>query len=636
MFKKLKIRIKILLAFAVIAIITVATIAIVAFYIGRSTLEQESFNKLTAVREMKANQIEDYFQLIRDQLITQSEDRMIIEAMRDFGQGYQTVEGELDSTGLTVTTVPALEEYYRNEFLERLIPNLLQEVTVEEYLPQSDAATILQDLYITSNPFETGSKHLLDSAGDGSSYSQAHELYHPIIRDFLEHFGYYDIFLVDPKGNIVYSVFKEVDYGTSLIEGPYSETNFARVFQSALEADDVEEAFVADFEPYHPSYNAPAAFMASPIFDGPEKIGVLVYQMPIDRINDIMTNNQNWAEVGLGDSGETYLVGPDLKLRNQSRFLIEDSDSYFQAIDEAGVPLATIGQIRNLNSTIGLQEVNTEGTNAALAGEIGTDIFPDYRDVPVLSSYKPLDIEDLEWAIMSEIDEAEAFSSVRSLGISLAIGSLGLIVIIIIGATLFSRTITQPIEELQFQAGEISAGNTDMKITVDTEDEIGDLADALETMRVSNMGLVSDLADINQNLENLVAERTAELEASERQSNSIIEQSSDAIVVIDEDGNVLVWNARAEQMFGHSSEEMAGQPINRIVPDIYDKRHQAALEQARKSGRLKNPGTTHELSGLRSDGSEFPLELALSHWELEGKNFFSASIRDITERKEAE
>ena len=91
--------------------------------------------------------------------------------------------------------------------------------------------------------------------------------------------------------------------------------------------------------------------------------------MPIDRINDIMTNKQNWSEVGLGDSGETYLVGDDMVIRNQSRFLIEDSENYFNTLDEIGVPLTTIARIRNLNSTIGLQEVDTAGTEAALAAK---------------------------------------------------------------------------------------------------------------------------------------------------------------------------------------------------------------------------------------------------------------------------
>ncbi|NCF69985.1 MAG: hypothetical protein GWP61_28920, partial [Chloroflexi bacterium] len=237
MFKKLRIRTKILLAFALIAVITVVTIAVVAFSISQSTLEEESFNKLTAVREMKASQIEDYFQFIRDQLVTQSNDRMMIDAMNAFSTNYYTVDDDL---GLDSSTILAKREelltYYQDEFLERLVPNLLLEVEAQEYLPSEKLPLAMQDIYISANPYETGSKHLLDNPGDSSRYSETHELYHPIIRDFLERFGYYDIFLVDPQGNIVYSVFKEVDFGTSLISGPYADTNFGEVFRTALAA----------------------------------------------------------------------------------------------------------------------------------------------------------------------------------------------------------------------------------------------------------------------------------------------------------------------------------------------------------------------------------------------------------------
>ena len=261
------------------------------------------------------------------------------------------------------------------------------------YFPADENTRILQDLYIASNNNNTGEKDLLESAEDPSSYSQTHKLYHPVIRDYLKRFGYYDIFLVDHEtGNIVYSVYKEVDYGTSLLTGPYNQTNFASAFRAAKDADKNDFVKLVDYAPYHPSYNAPASFIASPIFDGDKKIGVLLFQMPVDKINNIMTNNQAWSKVGLGTSGETYIVGDDYTLRNQSRFLIEDQENYFKKIEQIGLPKKTIEKIKVFNSTIGLQEVKTEGTIAAQGGMIGLEIFNDYRGVPVLSSYKPLKI----------------------------------------------------------------------------------------------------------------------------------------------------------------------------------------------------------------------------------------------------
>jgi PAS domain S-box-containing protein len=640
MFKRLRISTKILFAFVVIAVVAVGLIGYFAFTIGRNTLEQESFNKLTAVREMKASQIEDYFRLIENQVITFSEDRMIIEAMRAFDDSLHALETELSLTDTELERIDGLlERYYEEEFLPRLSQNQEGEVPLQEFWPADDKVRMLQHLYLSDNPFEVGSKHLLEDAEDGSSYSQAHQVYHPIIRDFLEKFGYYDIFLVDVDegGHIAYSVFKEVDFGTSLIDGPYASSGIGRAYRAARYAIDRDDVFLVDYDPYAPSYNAPAAFISSPIFDGDEKIGALIFQMPIDRIDAIMTNNRDWSAVGLGESGETYLVGDDFTLRNQSRFLIENSDSYFALIEEIGVPATAIDRIRNLNTTIGLQEVVTEGTQAALNGEIGTAIFPDYRGVPVLSSYKSLDIAGLNWVIMSEIDEAEAFASIRTLGTNLALGSTALVVFIVLAAALFSRTLTRPLAQLTDDAEQLSYGNLDLEIGhMDSKDEIGDLARNFDVMRLSLKRMIDDMAQFNKNLEALVKERTAELEASERQSNSIIAQSGDAIIVIDEAGDVLVWNAKAEQLFGYSREEMIGNPMDLIIPGRHRTGHAEAFARATDTHRLNKPDEIHELSGRHKDGNEFPVELSLSQWQLGGKSYFSGSIRDITERKQAE
>lgn len=635
--KNWKIGTKILIAFTVVAIVAVGLVGFFAFSTGSSTLEAESFNKLTAVREMKASQIEDYFETIEKQIITLSEDRMIIEAMRRFDGRLHFINQDLELSDEDMEAVDArLRTYYEEEFFPRLIPNLLEDVTVEDYWPKDEKTRILQDLYISSNPFATGSKYTLDDPGDGSGYSQTHSLFHPIIRDFQQQFGYYDIFLVDVEagGHIAYSVFKEVDYATNLLDGPYSDTNFGEAYRAARDAEEKDFVAIVDFAPYDPSYNAPASFIASPIFDGDEKIGVLVFQMPIDRINDVMTNNQNWAAVGLGQSGETYIVGDDFTLRNQSRFLIEDSENYFNLIDEIGTPLSTIARIRNLNSTVGLQEVETDGTFAAQSGSTGVDIFPDYRGVPVLSSYKPLNIQNMDWVIMSEIDQAEAFAPIRDLGIKTGLAVGGLIAAIVVMAVAFSRTITRPLEQLTQTANQLAEGNLDVEVQcTDQEDEIGVLACSFDVMRLSMKDMVGELEDINRNLEEKVEERTFELEQSETRTRSIIELASEAIIVINSEQEVISWNQGAVDIFGYQADVMIGNKVDRIVPDQYFDSHHGAFRKAKDSGSLSRPGVAHELLGKRKDGTEFPMELSLSQWDIAGKYFFSSIIRDITERK---
>lgn len=479
--------------------ILVSSVAIVAagmasfmFYAdGKSALEKQAFAKLTAVREMKASHVEDYFQQIRRQVLTFSEDRMVIDATRNFRKAFESLDLELDLEEVLSEGDLQLKLYYQNEFLPRLNRNLSRDAVLADFWPDNETVRALQYSYIVTNPFDVGSKHQLNRSRFSTDYSDFHAIYHPVIRSYLEKFGYYDIFLVDPEtGHIVYSVFKEVDFGTSLLTGPYRDTNFAQAFRAARQSGASDFVRLEDFAPYPPSYNAPASFIASPIFDGEELVGVLLFQMPVDRINEIMTSDQTWSDVGLGDSGETYLVGDDFKLRSQSRFLIEDQDGYLNAIAAQGTPAALVDQIASLGSAIGLQDVRTEGAVAALAGETGVRIFSDYRGEPVLSSYRSLGIADVNWIILSEIDESEAFQPATTLRNKILLSLVFIVVGSIVIAILFSRNITSPLRSLSERAGRLAEGDLDTEITAGGRDELSALAKDFERMRRSIKELV--------------------------------------------------------------------------------------------------------------------------------------------------
>jgi methyl-accepting chemotaxis protein len=458
---------------------------------GKSALEKQAFAKLTAVREMKASHVEDYFQQIRRQVLTFSEDRMVIDATRNFRKAFESLDLELDLEEVLSEGDLQLKLYYQNEFLPRLNRNLSRDAVLADFWPDNETVRALQYSYIVTNPFDVGSKHQLNRSRFSTDYSDFHAIYHPVIRSYLEKFGYYDIFLVDPEtGHIVYSVFKEVDFGTSLLTGPYRDTNFAQAFRAARQLGASDFVRLEDFAPYPPSYNAPASFIASPIFDGEELVGVLLFQMPVDRINEIMTSDQTWSDVGLGDSGETYLVGDDFKLRSQSRFLIEDQDGYLNAIAAQGTPAALVDQIASLGSAIGLQDVRTEGAVAALAGETGVRIFSDYRGEPVLSSYRSLGIADVNWIILSEIDESEAFQPATTLRNKILLSLVFIVVGSIVIAILFSRNITSPLRSLSERAGRLAEGDLDTEITAGGRDELSALAKDFERMRRSIKELV--------------------------------------------------------------------------------------------------------------------------------------------------
>ena len=543
MFKKNKIGTKLLLAILVPALLSIGIISLIGFVSAKQTLEEQSFKQLMAVRESKKKQIENYFQQIRKQIRTFSEDRMIIDAMLQFNSRFfMGRPGEL-----SMSDENQLRDYYQTEFLPRLNKNLEQAANIESFWPKEERVLDIQFEYLAANTFPTGEKDSMIDSITKNLYSAAHVKYHPIIRNYLKTFGYYDIFLIDhDSGNIVYSVFKEVDFGTSLLDGPYKNTNFAKAFRAARMATKKDFVRMTDFEPYFPSYNAPAAFIASPIFQGEKKIGVLIFQMPIVEINRVMTGDNNWEREGLGQSGETYLIGLDHKMRNNSRFLIEDKQNYLSQIKKLGVDSKVFRQIENLQTTILLQEIHTEVTDAALAGKTGTKIIEDYRRIPVLSAYAPVNIPDVQWAILSEIDEAEAFDIITTIRNYLG-GFLFLVLLLLSGLAFFiARTITRPVNDLVDMSKDIAQGEGDLtkRMEVATKDELGDLStwfnmflERLNNMVIeikkhaANINVSSqEMALGNQDLSNRTNQQSSSLEETAtamEEINSIVQNNAE-------------------------------------------------------------------------------------------------------------
>ena len=136
-----------------------------------------------------------------------------------------------------------------------------------------------------------------------------------------------------------------------------------------------------------------------------------------------------------------------------------------------------------------------------------------------------------------------------------------------------------------------------------------------------------------------VAERhamNAALATSEQRMQSILESANDAIVSIDAAGTVTSWNATAAEMFGYTADEMMGQPLTAIIPERFRSGHGEGIDRVAGGGERHVIGQTVELAGLHRDGREFPIELSLAAWTVDGAMSFSGIIRDITDRKTAE
>lgn len=497
---------------------------------GQKALEQQSIKQVVSVRDNKKAQIEDYFRMIRAQIQTFSNNQMVVDAMLGLNDAYQNFHEEFTEQDEAVYR-DGLEEFYQGEFTTEFrrhndgtLPN------VEHLLQGLDETGLtIQYQYLKNNPHPVGKKAGWDNPEDDTLYAQIHSLYHPKFLDFLNKFGYYDILLVEPEeGNIIYSVAKEADFGTSLLTGPYAESGLARAFKAVRQASAPDQVRVEDFSAFLPAYGNQAAFIASPVFDDDTLIGVLIFQMPADQINRITTSSGQWREVGLGETGETYLVGRDLKARSISRFLVEAPEHYPQVLKQQGADMESVAKIAAKQSNIGVQTIATRGTEAVIGGETGYAIFPGYLGKRVLSAYTPLAIPGLEWFILSEVEENEAFGPAQALAGKI-LRSAGLTLLVtLVGAALiglfFAHRGTRPIRMLNATINDI-AQNSDLsqRCNVHSRDEIGCMAAAFDQMLEQFQNSMHQVADATVHL----TRASSEMKASTSASRTITEQQQE-------------------------------------------------------------------------------------------------------------
>jgi methyl-accepting chemotaxis protein len=324
------------------------------------TLRQQAFNNLTAVQAIKLSQIEKFFG----------------ERQGDMGVLMETV-GTLRKEAFA--KLEAVQQNKRNQ-----IDQYFKRVAINLSLLAKNPTTVR-----AVSEFETAFEAGGDQAS-GPQWSAVESQYGPVFTNLLKEDGYYDVFLIAADGDVVFSATKESDLGENLVSGALKNSGLAHAFVGTRE----KEISFADFSPYAPSGNKPAGFLAKPVLDADGRfIGAVAVQLPINQINEVMQER-----TGLGETGETYLVGPDTLMR---------SDSFLD-------PKNHTVEASFANPDIG--KVDTEAATTALGGKAGGEVINDYNGNPVLSVYSPMDVYGVRWAIIAEIDVAEAFVPVDAAG----------------------------------------------------------------------------------------------------------------------------------------------------------------------------------------------------------------------------
>lgn len=299
-----------------------------------------------------------------------------------------------------------------------------------------------------------------------------------MLESFAKNIGediYHDIMLIDTEGDVVFALLSK---SVGSFEG--DSLAFQNGLQSLYITDGVFNSVDGVME---------QKIVAPVIDDSNQTIGVLMTELNLDELSYIMNER-----TGLGETGETYLVGQDNLFRNDSRFL-----------DQLGVDTTVLNPDT---------PVDTVASRGALAGKTGTQIIDDYRGVPVLSSWMPItvqaptaaDPDGVKWAFLTEIDQAEIEQPVRQLMWLMIVLGLGAIVTVVILAYVMSGQLARPVLQITDAATSIAGGDLSSRVDISTHDETGILAGAFNQMTDNLRQMIEAEKEAKETLQNTVVE----------------------------------------------------------------------------------------------------------------------------------
>jgi len=394
----------------------------------------------------------------------------------------------------------------------------------------------------------------------------------PAIQTFLESGGYYSsLVIMYDSSNVRYALLNDSLVFKNKVED-IGGTFLAKVFNK------VQKSRVSHIFDYEFRDNDYTITIASPIVQDNTVQAVILLGIPLSAINQIMLETNSFA--GLGESGESYLVGQDFLMRSTSRF---DSTSVLNTL------------------------VKTVGVEQAFEKKSGTEIIDDYRGISVLSSFSSIHMADFEWVILAEIDFREVMVPVYDIRNDIIVISGFIILLLCIVAFVISRKITTPLLTLRSLALDIAKGMYGKTIDITTTDEVGELSEAFNTMSVQ------------------IQEKTKESREREKRLNHFYQATTDGIILHNK-GELILVNQAVYKMTKYHPDEIMLKSLRDII----------VIKDVERYVEHPNSSFVFETECVTKSGNRFAVEVIENPIEFDGEIISASVIRNITERKESQ
>ena len=411
----------------------------------------------------------------------------------------------------------------------------------------------------------------------------------------------YDLFLIDLQGNILYTVAKEADLGTNLLNGAYATTRFAHAYRETLRD---HQAHFSDLEHYSPSGGIIAGFMCVPMRnDSGTIVGVMALQIQLQSIFGQFEKSNLYS-----DGLKHYLVGNDGLLRTK---LVSKEDVLSRKITTK-----QFWKWYNEHGLNGLYSQDMEEYAFVYEGPSGKKVLGKHQSINILG---------VRYAHISEIDEEKILEKPHAIAVKTLVLLLAMIGTVILVALLLARRITRPIHTLMEGSMEYMRGVKGVRVQLNSSNEIGEFGEVFNTLMETQEENEARLSSLT---------REAEKALEELQEQKFALDSHSIVAITDVKGRITFANAKFEEISGYTSSELIGKNHRLLKSEVHSREFWKKMYETVSRGGAWNA----EVCNIAKDGHPYWVDTTIVPFKDDkGKPQSYVAIRtDITERKKIE
>ncbi|WII72120.1 ATP-binding protein [Bdellovibrio sp. 22V] len=388
---------------AVLVLSSVIIAGSIGYRITASTLKQSASDTLIQVRKAKAHELTRDFQYLNDTLVVTSELPSLTAFLGKYPAEYAEIREWLRTHGNESAWRSLISQTYNETSPGEISRTIAQMSPLSIFLQ----AQFLQSAHLQNKSPQDITQ--LSKVPGNLRYFKSHTEIHRLLRPSLERLKLNDILLVDPQGNVAYSTKKGLDFGSNLVSGAFANSRLAQAFRWSTTASSGSVQFF-DFAPLTHFWSIPVAYLATPLFARNRYVGTLLFEIPLERVENILSNGKNWAGLGLKNTGEVVAFGTQGIMRNNARLYLEDPEKFTEVFrrhspQQGSLPLILKNRGTALNLTLLPRDLKKYLSAPSLE-----ETDNDYLGVKTLKSVGRFTlIGNTEWILIAKMNTQEVY-----------------------------------------------------------------------------------------------------------------------------------------------------------------------------------------------------------------------------------